>query len=243
MQRNNRKQHSQQHSQQRNQQHSQHRDPPEGKRDDVYKEKTRQDIIDENIYLRWKNQGLSEFNKTLTDSKEAICKRFEEYQSYITDVYLSPEISTLTEKIKNLEDENDNLKIKLSNVSDVDEYKTKVVKLTEQINGLRNQLNASFDKIEDVNRQNSNYKERCDCLQKEVDSYRDCLSDIDKPSSKKSPSRKIYDLENKNKNLTKCLETYKSTCEKLKQEKINCILITTFVFLLIFIIIAIIKLI
>lgn len=157
-----------------------YQDPPQGKRADVYKDLSRQEIIDENIYLRWKNEGLKVFNENLEDARQALYERFELYHKSIYDIYLSPEILKLNEKIKQLTDENNNLK-------ETNTYNKEIEDKLQTCENLKTELQI--------------YKNRCEELTELNDELRKYINEFDKNNSRKTNARRISELETANNNL------------------------------------------
>lgn len=209
-----------------------HKDPPEGKREDVYKEKTRQDLIDENIYLRWKYQGIKEYADNIEESKIAIGERFQEYQSYIVNKYLSPEIKVLTEKIKTLEESaskssNDESKVQ----AELEKTQKELAETLAELETTRKELADTSAELESTKTDLSDAQHELEDAVEINEAFRIRLSECDKQISKKGNSKRIVELESRNKSLNQEIARYKLDCEQLQKEKLNAILFTILVFI------------
>lgn len=84
------------------QKYCKYENPPEGNKKEVYECKNRNDLINENIYLRWKVHGLKIYSENINTANDELTKRFEEYKAYVYNKYLNPDIQKLKAEIEKL---------------------------------------------------------------------------------------------------------------------------------------------
>lgn len=138
------------------QKYNKYQDPPEGNKKEVYEQKSRSDLINENIYLRWKVHGLKIYCDNINESNDVLTKKFEEYHGYIVNTYLSPEITKLNDEIAKLNSQINKLTTEskpdngLLTVESLDNKKIKnkvvILQKTNIVNELVEKVNNNFEK-------------------------------------------------------------------------------------------------
>lgn len=210
------------------QKYNKYQDPPEGNKKEVYEQKSRSDLINENIYLRWKVHGLKIYCDNINESNDVLTKKFEEYHGYIVNTYLSPEITKLNDEIAKLNSQINKLTSEskpdneLLTVESLDNKKIKnkvvILQKTNIVNELVEKVNNNFEKQKLDNQTEQNFEKQK--LDKQIEQKLEKLEQKIEKQKQKLEKQKLEQQakEQQIKELTNTNENYKNILNILDKQ-------------------------